>query len=151
MHITNIPLIVSSLCFLFPFYAAVETQNVWSAVGWGALTCTSTLLHITKQPYHIHGPGNCIPWLYSLDVTVLYAASARAVLDGWMGGPVGFTMAVVVVAYAMTMFYTGKRFVYDTHLDLSIVSHMSVHMLAAIGATAVLYLRALKNGLPDSQ
>jgi hypothetical protein len=147
MYITSVPLVVSSLCFLLPFYAAVETQNLWSAIGWGVLTGTSTMLHITKRPYHIYGPGNCIPWLYTLDTIVLYGASTRAVLDGYYGGPVGVAMAVIVVAYAMVMFYTGnQRFAFDPRVDMSIVSHMSVHLLASIGATGVLYLKALKNG-----
>jgi hypothetical protein len=56
-------------------------------------------------------------------------------------------MAVIVVAYAMVMFYTGnQRFAFDPRVDMSIVSHMSVHLLASIGATGVLYLKALKNG-----
>jgi hypothetical protein len=154
MHITNFPLIGTSLMFLIPFYAAVDTQNTVTAVCWGALTCTSTLVHITKQPYHLYGPGNVIPWLYALDVAALYVAVVRALMDGWAGGPLGFFMSSFVISYAAVMFYGGqrwKRFVYDTHLDMAILSHATVHLLSSLGGAGVIYLRALKNGLPNSQ
>lgn len=149
MHPTNIPLVLSSLTFLFPFFAAVETQNVWTAVPWGALAITSTLVHLTKCPYHIYGPGNCIPWLYTLDVGVLYIATLRAVYDSWIAGSVAPFLATIAVLYANVMFYVGqytKRFVYDTHLDMSILSHVTVHLLASFGTTATIYIRAFKNG-----
>jgi hypothetical protein len=150
MHITNLPLVLTSLTFLLPFYAAVETRNTITMVCWGALTCTSTLLHITKQPYHIHGPGNCIPWLYAMDLAALYVAVVRALTDGWYGGPTGFFMSTLIVSYAGGMFYIGqwqRRFVYDPYLDMSILSHATVHLLSSIGGAGVIYLRALKNGL----
>ena len=147
MHPTNLPLVLSSLTFALPYFAAIDTGNTITAVCWCALTCTSTLVHLTKQPFHIHGPGNCIPWLYTLDVAVLYAAVVRALIDGWCGGWVGFLMSTSIISYAGVMFYTGRqRFVYDTHLDMSILSHFSVHLLSSMGGTGVIYLRAFKNG-----
>lgn len=154
MHITNLPLIMTSLSFLLPFYAAIDTQNTYSTLCWGALTCTSTLVHITKQPYHIHGPGNVIPWLYAMDVAALYVAVVRALMDGWAGGAAGFFMSSSIISYAAVMFYVGqrwKRFVYDTHLDMAILSHATVHLLSSFGGAGVIYLRAFKNGLPNSQ
>jgi hypothetical protein len=153
MHITNVPLILTSLTFLIPFYAAIETQNTETTVCWGALTCTSLLLHTTKQPYHIHGPGNCIPWIYAMDVVALYVAVIRALTDGWYAGPMGFFTASIIVAYAGIVFYVGqwqRRFVYDPYVDMSIFSHASVHLLSSIGGAGVIYLRALKNGLGNS-
>lgn len=153
MHPTNLPLVATSLTFLIPFYAAIETNNTVTAVCWGALTCTSLLLHITKQPYHIHGPGNCIPWIYAMDVVALYAAVMRALTDGWYGGSVGFLTATMIVCYAGGVFYIGqwqRRFVYDPYVDMAILSHVSVHLLSSIGGAGVIYLRALKNGLGNS-
>ncbi len=150
MHITNIPLVLTSLTFALPYFAAIETGNYYSAIPWGALTCTSTLVHITKQPYHIHGPGNCVPWLYVMDVFTLYAAVARALIDGWYGGAIGFFMSTTVIGYAACMFYIGdsmKRFVFDKRVDMAILSHATVHLLSSFGGVGVLYLRAFKNGL----
>jgi hypothetical protein len=153
MHITNIPTILSSLTFLLPFYAAVDTGNVITAFHWGALTTTSVILHITKQPYHIHGPGNCIPYIYAMDAVALYAAVIRALTDGWYGGAIGFLTSAMIVCYAGGIFYIGqlqRRFVYDPYVDMSILSHVSVHLLSSIGGAGVIYLRALKNGLGNS-
>ena len=149
MHLTNVPLILSSLCFLVPCFSAVDTGNTASAVAWGALTVTSTLLHATKQPFHLHGPGNCIPWLYTVDVATLYVATLRACYDAWIGGSVGPVLACVTVSYACLVFYGGqrtKRFAFDPRLDMSILSHATMHCIAAWGATAAIYIRAFKNG-----
>jgi hypothetical protein len=149
MHITSIPLVLSSLSFACPYFVAISTGNIYSAVAWGCLTTTSTLVHITKKPYHLHGPGNCIGWLYSLDVVALYLCVVRSLIDGWAGGPIAFGMALTTIGYAGLMFYAGQRldkFVYDSHLDMSILSHFTVHLLSSFGGVGVLSLRALKNG-----
>ena len=149
MHITNIPLILSSLSFACPYFVAVSTGNMYSAFAWGCLTCTSTLVHSTKQPFHLYGPGNCIGWLYALDVGALYLCVVRSLIDGWAGGPTAFAMALTTIGYAGVMFYGGQRlgkFVYDTYLDMSILSHFTVHLLSSFGGVGVLCLRALKNG-----
>lgn len=154
MHPTNLPLVLSSLTILFPYLAAIETNNLWSAIPWGALTVTSTLVHLTKRPYHLYGPGNCIPWLYTADVVVLYIATTRATYDAWIAGSVSPLLALVTIVYANVMFYWGQhtgRFVYDKHLDMSILSHMTVHLLASFAATAAIYARAFKNGPVLSQ
>ena len=154
MHPTSLPLVLTSLSFLIPLYAAVDTQNRPTSVCWTALTCTSLLLHITKRPYHIHGPGNCIPALYVMDVTAVGTAMTRAVMDGWYGGPVGVVASLIVIAYAALVFLAGDRwqtFAYSRIPEFAILSHASVHLLASIGSTGVIYLRALKNGLPPSQ
>jgi hypothetical protein len=149
MHSTSVPLILSSLSFLLPYFAAVETGNSASAAAWGTLAVTSTLVHITKEPFHIHGPGNVIPWLYAVDVVALYIATARGCYDAWMSGSVLPWIAGTTVAYANVMFYAGQhtgRFVYDAHLDTSILSHLTTHLLAAWAGTAAIYSRAFKNG-----
>ena len=147
MHLTNLPLIVTSLSFLLPYFAAHETNNPTSAFVWGTLTITSTLLHATKQPYHLYGPGNCIGWLYFVDTAALYAATARAVVDAWIAGSVSRWMALVTVLYAGTMFYGGNltsQFVYSPSVEMAILSHATVHLLAAWGGTAAIYARALR-------
>ncbi len=149
MYPTNLPLVLSSLLFALPYFAAVETGNIWSAIPWGVLTVTSTLVHLTKRPFHLYGDRNCIPWLYSTDVVALYIATARGVYDGWMSGSVGMILATVAVLYANIMFYVGQsigRFVYDKSVDMSILSHMTVHLLASFSATGAIYIRAFKNG-----
>jgi hypothetical protein len=147
MYLTSLPLVLSSLTFAIPYFAAVETDNLRTAICWGALACTSTFVHLTKRPYHLYGDGNCIPWLYTLDVAVLYVAVVRALIDGWYGGWLGIFMSVSIISYAAVVFYTGgRRFVYDTQLDMSILSHLSVHLLASFGGTGVIYMRAFKNG-----
>jgi hypothetical protein len=149
MHITSLPLVFSSLTFLIPYFAAIETGNYITAVCMGALTTTSTILHITKRPYHIHGRGNCFPGLLMLDTLVLNISGIRSLVDGWNGGLPGICMTIITLSYAMFMFYLGEyygKFVYDKYLDMSILSHMSVHLLASIGNTGIIYLRALKNG-----
>lgn len=153
MHITNIPLILSSLTFVLPYFAAIETHNYSTALCWGALSCTSTLVHITKQPYHIHGPGNCIPFLYITDVFVLYSVITRALIDGWYGGIVGMFMSGTVVCYAGCLFYFGQsfgKFVFSKDPEMAILSHVSVHLLASFGGIGVIYMRAFKNGLENS-
>ena len=148
MHITNVPLILSSLTFALPYFAAVEVDNITTAVCWGALTCMSTLVHITKQPYHLHGQGNCIPVLYFLDCTALYICAVRAVMDGYAAGPAGAMIAAIVLGYAAVVFYGGSyhnTFVYDrTRPDMSILIHVSTHLLSSVGCTGLVYLRALK-------
>jgi hypothetical protein len=154
MHVTNLPLVLTSLSFLIPLYAAVETQNVPTTVCWSALTCTSVLLHITKRPYHLHGPGNCIPVLYAMDMTVVYIAMGRALMDGWGGGPAGLLASSIVIAYAAIVFLGGQcwnTFVYSRVPEFSILSHASVHLLSSVGGAGVIYLRALKNGHETSQ
>jgi hypothetical protein len=149
MHITNIPLVFTSLTFLIPFYAAIDTQNTITTVCWGVLTCTSTLVHITKQPYHIHGPGNCIPWLYAVDVVAVYVAVLRAIVDGLYGGPMGTVIMALIISYAGVIFYGGqwkRKFVYDPSVEVSILSHASIHLLTSLAGTGVIYIRALKNG-----
>lgn len=153
MHITNLPLVLSSLTFAIPYFAAIETQNYLTAGSWGALAVTSTLVHITKQPYHLHGPGNCIPWLYAMDVAVLYNTVFRSLIDGYYGGLIGFFMSTAVITYAGVLFYVGKhldKFVFDKSVDMAILSHVSVHLLSSFGGTGVIYLRAFKNGLETS-
>lgn len=153
VHLTNIPLVLSSLTFVIPYFAAIETHNPYSAVCWGALTCTSTFVHITKRPHHIYGPGNCIPCLYAMDILALYFAVIRALVDGYFGGIVGLLMSCTIVTYAGFVFYVGRyldKFVFDKYVDMSILSHVSVHLLASFGGTAVIYLRAFKNGLENS-
>jgi hypothetical protein len=84
-----------------------------------------------------------------LDVVFLYAAVVRALVDGWYGGPMGFFIASAIVAYSGVMFYLGERwrmFVYDPRFDVSILSHVSVHLLSSLGGVGVIVLRALKNG-----
>lgn len=146
MHITNIPLVASSLTFLLPYYTAVSYKNYYSAVAWGSLACTSTLLHTTKRPFHIYGHGNCIPWLYNLDVLALYACIIRSVIDSSHIGLMGYAITSIVVGYAGLLFYGGKesnRFVYDKHLDMSILSHLSTHLISSIGGVCIISLRAL--------
>jgi hypothetical protein len=146
MHITNLPLVGSSLTFLLPYYLAISYENYISATAWGALTCTSTLVHITKQPFHLYGPGNCIPWLYTLDLFVLYGCIGRSIIDAWYGGPLGIGIALSFIFYAGTAFYYGensKRFVYDKRVHISILSHMSVHIVTTLSAIGVLTLRQL--------
>jgi hypothetical protein len=151
MHPSSLPLVLSSLSFVFPYALAYEYENYASAFAWGFLTTTSTLVHITKRPFHLYGPGNCIPWLYSLDVLALYICVARALIDGFYGGFIGMSMAVSVISYAGIIFYTGhayRTFVYDSNVLFALLSHLSVHLLASFGAVGVICLRhlALKNG-----
>jgi hypothetical protein len=153
MHITNLPLVLSSLTFILPYFAAIETGNYYSAIPWGALTCTSTLVHITKRPYHIYGSGNCIPCLYIVDVYVLYVVILRALIDGWIAGMVGMFMSGTVVCYAGCLFYFGQsfgKFVFSKDPEMAILSHASVHLLASFGGIGVIYMRAFKNGLENS-
>jgi hypothetical protein len=151
MHITNVPLILSSLTFALPYFAAIEMNNIPTAVCWGALTCMSTLVHVTKQPYHIHGPGNCIRWLYVLDCAALYACALRSVMDGYAAGPAGVGIAIIVLGYAAIVFYGGSHhntFVYDrTRPDMAILIHASTHLLSAVGCTGVVYMRAFKTNV----
>ena len=138
---------------MIPYFAAVETHNYYTAICWAALTCTSTMVHITKQPYHIHGPGNCIPWLYALDVAVLYVAVVRALIDGYYGGAVGFFMSSTIIIYAGSVFYVGQylnKFIFDKYVDMALLSHVSVHLLCSFGGTGVICYRAFKNGLENS-
>lgn len=153
MHVTNLPLVLTSLSFLIPLYAAIETQNVTTTVCWTALTGTSVLLHITKRPYHLHGPGNCIPVLYAMDMTAVVIAMGRALVDGWTAGPIGFLVSSLVILYAIVVFLGGQcwdTFVYSRIPEFGILSHASVHLLASLGGAGVIYLRALKNGLETS-
>lgn len=153
MHITNIPTILSSLTFLLPFYAAVDTGNAITAFHWGALTTTSLLLHITKQPFHIHGHGNCIPILQLADTLVVYAVIVRAQIDGYYAGPAGLLVSMGVVFWGAIVFHIGRAlgmFAFDPRGDISILSHVSLHLLASFGGSGVIYLRALKNGLEKS-
>lgn len=144
MHLTNLPLVLTSFSFLVPYFAAHETNNPTSAFVWGTLTITSVLLHTTKQPYHLYGPGNCIGWVLALDTVALYSATARAVVDAWVAGSVSRWMAVATVLYAGTMFFSGPRLAYSPSVEMSTLSHATVHLLAAWGGTAVIYARALR-------
>ena len=153
MHLTNIPTILSSLTFLLPFYASVDTRNVISAFGWGALTTTSLFLHITKKPVHIYGHGNCIPILEQIDLGMVYAIIIRSQIDGYYAGPIGLFVSMGVVVWGTIVFHIGRMmgmFVYDPRADISILSHVSLHLLASFGGAGVIYLRALKNGLEKS-
>ncbi len=154
MYVTNIPLILTSLTMAMPYYAAMTKENYWTAACWGTLTTTSTLLHITKRPFHIYGPNNVIPWLYTLDILALYTCAVRSVVDGWRTGPFGLLLAALVLGYSALIFHGGRayqRFVYDTrNLDVAIVTHMSVHLVSALGGTALLYVQAFKNGEQNS-
>lgn len=150
MHWTSLPLVVTSLSMAMPYFAAVETGNVITAVCWGVLTTTSTLLHLTKRPFHVYGYNNTIPWLFIADFLALKACAARAVVDGFVAGPMGLLMTSIVLSYASIIFYGGqlfKKFVHDSkNPDIAIVTHMSVHLIAALGSTGLVYLRAFKNG-----
>ena len=153
MHLANVPFLLTSLSFLVPWSAARDTGNTLSATTWGTLTVTSILLHATKEPYHLHGPGNCVGWILIVDTAALYAATARAIADAWVGGSVGPFMAAITVLYAGVMFYGGymlDRFAFDRYADMSILSHATIHLLAAWGGTAAIYIRAFKNGHPSS-
>lgn len=146
MHLTNLPQVASSLTFLIPYFAAVETDNLISAVLWGTLATTSVLLHITKKPYHLHGPGNCLPYLYELDQIVLYATGARATYDGLYGNlPTAIMVPVFIWIVYHTLGYPFKR-----DVEFSIYSHTTIHLIGALGGTAVLYGRAFKNGQESS-
>lgn len=147
MHITNIPTILSSLTFLLPFYAAVDTGNATSAFYWGVLTTTSVLLHSTKRPFHLHGDGNCIPVLQLADSVAVYAILVRSQMDGYYAGPIGLVISVGVVVWGAIIFHIGRMlsmFAFDRRPDISIVSHVSLHLLASFGGVGVIYLRALK-------
>ena len=146
MYLTNLPQVASSLTFLIPYFVAVETENYISAAMWGSITCTSVLLHITKKPYHLYGPGNCVPYLFELDQILLYATGARATYDGLYGNP---PIAVVVPVFIWIAYHTlGYPFKRD--VEFSIYSHVTIHLLGAIGGAAVLYGRAFKNGQESS-
>jgi hypothetical protein len=154
MDITNIPTVLSSLTFLLPFYAAVDTQNAITAFCWGALTTTSILLHVTKRPFHLHGHENCIPALLTMDTLAVYIASVRAMVDGYYAGPIGFSISSGVLLWGTIMFHIGRlggMFVFDPRADISILSHVSLHLLSSFGGTGVIYLRSLKNGLETSR
>ena len=153
MHITNIPTVLSSLTFLLPFYAAVETQNAITAFCWGALTTTSVVLHVTKKPFHLHGHGNCIPAIADMDTVAVYMAVVRALMDGYYAGPIGFSISSGVLLWGLIVFHIGRlggMFVFDPRADMSILSHVSLHLLSSFGGTGVIYLRSLKNGLEPS-
>lgn len=154
MYLSNVPLILSSLTFAMPYYAAFDTGNILTAACWCLLTTTSTLVHATKRPFHIYGHGNCIPTLYTADVVALNICALRAIMDGWAGGPIGLLMTAIVLSYAAIVFYGGRyfgAFVYDRSQPVhAMLGHVSVHLLSAIGCTGVIYLRAFKNGLTIS-
>jgi hypothetical protein len=153
MYITNIPTVLSSLTFLLPFYAAVDTGNAITAFCWGALATTSVLLHTTKRPYHIHGDGNCIPALQFADTIAVYVAIVRAQIDGYYAGPAGLFVSIGIVLWGTILFHIGRplgMFAFDRRADIAIVSHVSLHLLSSFGGSGVIYLRALKNGLGKS-
>lgn len=153
MYITNLPTIFSSLTLLLPFYAAVDTNNPATAFCWGALTTTSVFLHITKKPFHLYGHGNCIPVLLYIDMFTVYVTLIRALIDGYFAGLMGITISLGVIAWGGIVFHFGRitdRFAFDRRADISILSHVSLHLLASFGGTGVIYLRALKNGLETS-
>lgn len=150
MHITNLPLVFTSMMMMVPYFTAVSVENYWTAGCWGALTTSSILVHMTKIPYHIHGPGNAVPWLEKLDNLFIYMSAARALMDGWYGGPIAFTMSVVVLSYASLVFHAGQyynTFVFERTPHIYITFHGSVHLLSAMGGTAVILLRAFYRNL----
>lgn len=147
MYITNLPLILSSFFFLLPSYAGFQFVNYSSAIPWGALTLTSSLLHFTKRPYHIYGNNNCVAWLYNADVIILYICSLRSIIDSLHGGPIAIVIACIVISYNVLLFYGGQRFnkfVYDSYVDMSLLSHFSVHLVSAMGGVSVICLRELR-------
>ncbi len=149
MYWINLPLILSSFTFAIPCVVAFELQNVSSAICWGSLAVTSSLVHATKKPYHLHGPNNCIPWLYAMDIIVLYCVAIQSMIDGWQSGPIGLFLSTSVIGYSAILFYGGKaykKFVYDTSIETQILSHLSTHLLSSFGGCAVLLLRSYCKG-----
>lgn len=146
MHLTNLPQIASSLTLLIPYFAAAETGNTISAIFWGTLAGTSVLLHTTKRPYHLHGPGNCLPILYEVDQVVLYATGLRGLYDGWYGN----VPTALVVPIFIAVVYHYLRYPFHRDLEFSLYSHATIHLMAALGGTAVIYARAFKNGQESS-
>lgn len=154
MYITNVPLILTSLAMSMPYFVGMSLGNYWTAACWGVLTTTSTLVHLTKRPFHLYGDKNVIPWLYAIDVLALNTCAARAIVDGWQSGPFGLLLTAIVLGYSALIFYGGRAyqlFVYDIHNPIvAIVTHMSVHIVSALGGTALLYVQAFKNGERNS-
>ncbi len=149
MHITNIPLVLSSLTFLGPWKVALDVGNRPSAMCWGYLAMTSALVHLTKQPYHLHGDGNCIPYFFWIDQVAGIAANIRVLMDGYATDTFGFLFSCVAVLYNAVIFWIGKyhkNMVYDKRYDVSVPIHVGTHLLGAIGGIAVVLYRAFKNG-----
>ncbi len=143
MDVSNLPLVLSSLTFLGPYFLAAS-EGLPSAVYWGALTVTSTLLHITKRPFHIYGAGNCIPELYTLDLIALHVTALGTLVEGIQVGLPGILLVAAVIAYATVHFHVGQAYsmlVYDPRPWVSILSHASVHLATSIGGLALLLLR----------
>jgi hypothetical protein len=55
----------------------------------------------------------------------------------------------IVVIYSAYLFYVGQsfsKFVFSKDVEISIVSHISLHLLSSFGGIGVIYMRAFKNG-----
>lgn len=133
--------------FLAPWRVALEVGNPVSAACWGTLAMTSVFVHLTKQPYHLHGEGNCIPYFFWIDQIAGAAANIRVLMDGYSTDSFGMFMAILAVSYNAIIFWIGKYFdnmVYDRRYEVSVPIHVGIHMFGAMGGTATVLYRAFK-------
>jgi len=82
-----------------------------------------------------------------MDTIAVYIAVVRAMVDGYYAGPIGFSISSGVLLWGTIMFHIGRllgMFVFDPRADISILSHVSLHLLSSFGGTGVIYLRSLK-------
>ena len=151
MYATSVPLVITSLGFLIPSYVAYFQQNYLTSAAYGFLSTTSTLVHTTKEPFHIYGPGNCNAFLLFLDIFAVALCGIRIAIDGWTAGSIAFAIALLVILFTNVIFYVGQYYetlVYDRRIEVSLPSHLTVHIVGIVGTLIVLWMReaALKNG-----
>jgi hypothetical protein len=151
MHITSVPLVITSLSYLIPSYIAYFQQNYLTSAAYGFLSTTSTLVHATKEPFYIYGPGNCNESLLFLDIFAVALCGIRILMDAWSVRTGVFLFALFMILYTIVIFRVGhhyETFVYDERIEISLPSHIINHVTTIIGSIIVLSMRedALKNG-----
>lgn len=141
MHISNLPLVLTSVCVLtVPYFYGLQTNNLPIAIAWGGLSVSSIFLHITKRPYHLYGHANCIPFFFWMDQAFIYASLGTNIYNATFLHVSDQMVCLLAIAFAGTLFFVGRytnSLSYDKRWYVNVPSHMMIHIVTA-GATTYL-------------
>ena len=136
-------LVLSSLFFLSPLYAALQIQELWlTRAALGSLVVASASYHVTKN-------GT----LYYIDQAAVFVLFLRSIIDGLRGGGGCLTIAFAVNGTCFYLYYYGRLYqglIWSPDFVVATASHVSMHLIVAGGYVALIaqYAENLKNGQP---
>jgi hypothetical protein len=123
-------LMASSLAYLIPMIAALQSNAFYAAVVSANLMVTSVLYHWSKDPHYF--------WV---DQVAVYLYLVAAVYESFFKGKTSHQILVAVMGvYATCVYHFGKAhecYVWDTDCSVATQHHAAMHMVSAVAGSTL--------------